>query len=138
VNQDWSEFYPDAEEEMPPGMLTPKGKHVCMTMYVNTDHAHNLLTRQSVTGIVLFINNTLVKWVSKCQKTVKTSMYESELVAARVAVEVAIEYRYMLRMIGVPIDGPPVLMLGNNQSVVLNTIVPSSILKKKHNSLAYH
>jgi hypothetical protein len=29
-------------------------------------------------------------------------------------------------------------MLGNNQSVVLNTIVPSSILKKKHNSLAYH
>jgi hypothetical protein len=40
-------------------------------------------------------------------------------------------------MLGVPIDGP-VLMLGDNQSVVLNTTVPSSILKKKHNAIAYH
>ena len=40
-------------------------------------------------------------------------------------------------MLGVPIDGP-VLMLGDNQSVVLNTTVPSSILKKKHNAVAYH
>ena len=29
-------------------------------------------------------------------------------------------------------------MLGDNMSVVLITSVPSSILKKKHNSIAYH
>jgi hypothetical protein len=28
-------------------------------------------------------------------------------------------------------------MLGDNMSVVLNTTVPSSILKKKHNAIAY-
>jgi hypothetical protein len=30
------------------------------------------------------------------------------------------------------------LMLGDNMSVVLNTTVPSSVLKKKHNAIAYH
>ena len=40
-------------------------------------------------------------------------------------------------MFGVPIDGPT-LMLGDNRSVVLNTTVPSSQLRKKHNAIAYH
>jgi hypothetical protein len=34
-------------------------------------------------------------------------------------------------------DGPT-LMLGENMSVVANTSVPSSVLKKKHNAIAYH
>jgi hypothetical protein len=42
----------------------------------------------------------------------------------------------MLRSLGVALDGP-VLMLGDNMSVVLNTTVPSSVLKKKHNAIAY-
>jgi hypothetical protein len=40
-------------------------------------------------------------------------------------------------MLRVPIDGPA-LLLGDNNSVVLNTSVPSSILKKKHHACAYH
>ena len=43
----------------------------------------------------------------------------------------------MLRSLGVDLDGPT-LMLGDNMSVVLNTSVPSSVLKKKHNAIAYH
>ena len=30
------------------------------------------------------------------------------------------------------------LLLGDNKSVVLNTTVPSSVLKKKHCALSYH
>jgi hypothetical protein len=37
----------------------------------------------------------------------------------------------------VALDGPA-LMLRNNLSVVLNTIVPSSVLKKKQYAIAYH
>jgi hypothetical protein len=37
----------------------------------------------------------------------------------------------------VALDGPA-LMLGDNMSVVLNTTVPSSVLKKKYNPIAYH
>jgi hypothetical protein len=32
----------------------------------------------------------------------------------------------------------PTLMLGNNISLVLNTSVSSSVLKKKHNAIAYY
>ena len=57
--------------------------------------------------------------------------------AARVATDLIIETRYMLRTIGARIDGPA-LMLGDNMSVVLNTSVPSSVLKKKHCAISYH
>ena len=40
-------------------------------------------------------------------------------------------------MLGVPLDGPT-LLLGDNNSVVLNMTVPSSPLKKKHNAIAWH
>ena len=78
-----------------------------------------------------------IKWYSKRQTTVETSSYGSELVAARIAIELVIELRYKLRMLGVPVDSPTQL-LGDNMSVVLNTTVPSSQLKKKHNAIAYH
>ena len=40
-------------------------------------------------------------------------------------------------MIGVPIEGPA-LLLGDNMSVILNTTVPSSVLKKKYLAIGYH
>jgi hypothetical protein len=58
-------------------------------------------------------------------------------VASRIATELILEIRYMLRSLGVALDGPA-LMIGDNMSLVLNTTVPSSILKKKHNAIAYH
>ena len=133
----WTEFYPDAEEKLVPNAPEPKGKKVRVTVYVDADHAHDQVTRRSVTGIILFLNNTPVRYISKRQKTVESSTYGSELVAARIATELIIEVRCMLRDLGVPIDGPT-QMFGDNLSVVLNTTVPSSVLKKKHNSIAYH
>ena len=108
-----------------------------LTIYVAADHAHDLLTRRSVTGILVFLNKTPIKWFSKMQKTVETSTYGSKLVAARIATKFAIEYRYALRILGVEIDGPT-QMFGDNNSVILNTTIPSSQLKKKHNAIAYH
>ena len=133
----WSESYPDAEEELPPNMPTKMGKPVRITCYVDADHAHDQQTRRSVTGIILLVNGTPIKWMSKRQKTVESSTYGLELVAARIAAEMVMEIRYVLRMLGVPVDRPA-LMLGDNQSVVLNTTMPSSALKKKHNAIAYH
>jgi hypothetical protein len=43
----------------------------------------------------------------------------------------------MLRSLGVDFDGPT-LMIGDNLSMVLNTSIPSSVLKKRHNAIAYH
>jgi hypothetical protein len=55
----------------------------------------------------------------------------------KVAAELVLEIRYMLRSLGVALDGPA-LILGENMSVVLTTTIPSSVLKKKHNVIAYH
>ena len=118
-------------------MQGPKGKTARTTCYVDADHAHDKVTRRSVTGALYLVNMMPVKWISKRQKTVETSTYGSEMVAGRMAVEGIMEIRYKLRMLGVPLEGHT-MMLGDNMSVVLNTTVPSSQLKKKHNACAYH
>jgi hypothetical protein len=84
--------------------------------------------------MVFFTN---CRWVSKRQKIVETSTYGSELVASRFGTELILEVRFMLRSLSVDLDGPT-LMLGDNMSVVLNTSVPTSVLKKKHNAIACH
>ena len=134
---DWEQFYPGLTEELPPDMPTPKGNPARITGYFDADHAGCLQTRRSVTGVIMFVNNTPIKWYSKRQNTVESSTYGSELVAGRIATELAIEMRYKLRMVGIPLQGSCVLF-GDNQSVVMNTTIPSSMLKKKHNAIAYH
>ena len=61
----WNEFYPDAQEEIPHDLIEPKGKSTRLTVYVDADHAHDLVTRRSVTGIIAMINNTPIRWVCK-------------------------------------------------------------------------
>jgi len=42
---DWSDFYPNDTDELPPHMPEPRGHPVDITCFVNADHAGNLLTR---------------------------------------------------------------------------------------------
>jgi hypothetical protein len=70
----WKDFYPDAEEKMPIDLFMSKGN-------VDADHAYDLVTRRSITVILMMLNNTPIRWVSKRQKTVETSTYGSELLA---------------------------------------------------------
>ena len=133
----WDQFYPDACEEVPPDLPTPLSPPVRITAYVDADHAHDVATRRSVTGVMIFLNNCPIRSICKRQMTVETSTYGSELVATKVAVEAIMELRYQLRMVGVPLEGPAMLY-GDNMSVVLSTTVPSSVLKKKMLALCYH
>ena len=66
------------------------------------------------------------------------STYGSEFIAMRIATEMIIALRNDLRMLGIPLEGPAHLFWCDNQSVVINSTVPSSMLKKKHNSISYH
>jgi hypothetical protein len=78
----WHQFYSDAEEEFPPDQPEPLGAKARISIYVDANHAHNMVSRRLVTGIILFVNKTLIKWISKRQKMVESSMYGSELVAS--------------------------------------------------------
>jgi hypothetical protein len=90
-----------------------------MTVYVDADHAHDLVTRRSITGILVMLNNTPIRWISKRQKTVETSIYGSEMLASRVATELILKIRYMLRSMEVALDGPALLSV-NNMSLVFD------------------
>ena len=101
----WGELYPNATEEIPYDMPTPKMKPVSITSIYDASHAPCLVTRRSVTGIALLINNMLLRCTSKRQNTVETSTYGAEMVAGRLAVEQVMDLCYKLRMLGVPIKG---------------------------------
>ena len=58
----------------------------------------------------------------------ESSTYGSELVAARIGVEMVIEVRYKLRMLGMGLEKTS-LMVGDNMSVILKTTIPSSMFK---------
>jgi hypothetical protein len=134
---DWSSFYQDLEEELPPKMPEPLGYPVNLYTFVDANHAGNLVTRRSHTGILLFVQNSPIIWLSRRQNTVETSTFGSEFVALRTARDLIIAMRYKLRMFGVPLDGPAQVFC-DNQGVVKNTSVPESVLTKKHNAINYH
>lgn len=110
---------------------------VQMNAFVDVNHAGNKLTRQSHTGIIIYLNCLPILWYSKAQSTTESSTFGSEFVAMRIMVELLESLRYKLRMMGIPTDGPANVFC-DNKSVVTNATVPTSTLKKKHNSIAYH
>lgn len=108
-----------------------------LNVFVDADHAGNRVTRRSHTGILIYLNSAPIQWYSKAQATVETSTFGSEFIAMRIAVEMIEAMRYKLYMFGIPIDGPANVFC-DNKSVVTNSTVPESTLKRKHNAIAYH
>ena len=105
--------------------------------YVDADHAGDCLTRRSRTGFLVYLNSAPVYWSSKKQGSCETSTFGSEFMAMKQCVEYLRGLRYKLRMMGIPVDLPS-FVFGDNQSVLYNTTLPDSTLKKKSLSIAYH
>ena len=106
-------------------------------VFVDANHVGNLVTRQTHTGILMYVQNSPILWLSQQQNTVETSTFGSEFVALRVARDLIVAMRYKLRMFGVPLEGPAQVFC-DNQGVVKNTSIPESVLSKKHNTINYH
>ena len=105
--------------------------------FVDADHAGDVVSRRSHTGIIVFANRAPIVWYSKHQNTVETSTFGSEFIDLRIATELIEGLRYKLRMLGVPLDGPT-NVFGDNQLVINNATIPESPLKKKHVAICYH
>ena len=135
---DWEKtIYGKVAEEIPNNIITPLGKPVIMTTYVDANLMHDVMDGKSVTGILHFFNKTPIEWYTKKQGSVQTATFGSEFVAARTATEQIIELRYVLRYLGVPIQGSTFLF-GDNQSVVGSSSIPHGRLHKRHVILSYH
>jgi hypothetical protein len=137
VQHDWQQYYPEAQEQLASDNPIPLGNSVQITMFVDASFATDPITCKSVTGILIFANGAPIDWVSKHQATVETSSYGAELTACRIGVEKVEALQHKLRQMGVPIDGPS-NMSCDNESAVTSCSNPASLLKKRHNQIAYH
>lgn len=138
--RDWSssEFgHVEGKEELPPKMPEPRGRGFIMRAKVDADHASDTVTRRSRTGFLAYLNSAPIYWWSKKQNSVESSSFGSEFTAMKQCCEYLRGLRYKLRMMGIPCEGPAYIY-GDNQSVLANTTIPDSTLKKKSQSIAYH
>jgi hypothetical protein len=107
---DWSEYYPNASEPVPPNMPEALG------------HA---------------VQKAPIIWYSKRQNTVESATFGSEFIALKTAIDQVDALRYKLRMFGIPLNGPTSIFC-DNEAVVKNAVYAESTLKRKHTSIAYH
>ena len=138
--RDWttSEFGHLVDQEVvPPNAPESRGFGFVMRAKVDADHATDSVTQRSRTGFVVYLNCALIYWLSKKQASIESSSFGSEFCAMKTCCEYLRGLRYKLRMMGIPIHGP-VYISGDNQSVLANTTIPESTLKKKSQSIAYH
>ena len=138
--KDWtsSEFgHIDGKEVLPHNMPQPRGLGFMLRAKVDADHATDTVSRRSRTGYLVFLNSSLVYWKSAKQTSVESSSFGSEFIAMKQCCEYLRGLRYKLRMMGIPVEGPAYIQ-GDNQSVLANTTIPDSTLKKKSQSIAYH
>ena len=137
IRRDWKEFYGEGKEAKPPGMPRPLGRELLIRAFVDADFAGDQLLRRSRTGFIIMANMAPVYWLSRKQSSVETSSFGSEFCALRQCCEYLRGLRYKVRMMGIPLENP-CFIYGDNQSVLWNTTVPDSTLRKKTSSVAYH
>lgn len=133
----FEDTYPEAAEEVDVDVPTPLIDEMEITTFVDSDHAHDRVTRRSITGILIMVGRTPVFFSSKRQGAIETSTYGAEFCAMRTAVEEVQAVRYMLRCLGVKVRSAT-LLCGDNMGVIQNSTIPDSLLKKKHVAIAYH
>eukprot|EP00978_Attheya_sp_CCMP212_P005282 scaffold11749_cov55-Attheya_sp.AAC.6 len=115
---DWSDtVYSTETPAAPINMPEALGNPVLISVFVDADHARNVVTRRSQTGILIYVNNAPIIWYTKKQNTVEAATYGSEFVAARIAVEMAEGLLYKLRMFGIAVE-LPIHIFCDNRSVV--------------------
>jgi hypothetical protein len=133
----FADFYPDASEEIDRKIPEPLIDELEITAFVDSDHAHDKVTRRSISGLLVLVGRTPVFFMSKRQGAIATSTYGAEFCAMRTAVEEVCSIRYMLRCLGVEVTYAS-LICGDNSAVISNCTLSDSLLKKKHVAIAYH
>jgi hypothetical protein len=103
---EWTEFYGNVEEAIPPDMPPSLGKDVDLRMMVDSDHAGEKRTQCSCTGFIIFCNLAPIIWLSKQQATIETSAFGAEFVAMKHGIKTLRGLRYKICMMGIPFLDP--------------------------------
>ena len=72
-----------SKEELPANMPGERGIEFYMIIYVDSDHAGNMVTRRSRTRFLIFPNSAPIFWWSKKQNILETRSFGAELIAMK-------------------------------------------------------
>lgn len=95
------------------------------------------MTQRSRTVFMIFLNSVLIDVYSKKQGSCKTSSFGLEFITLKSCYEYICGLQYKLQMMGILVE-LLTYVFGDNQSVLVNSSKPHSMLKKKLLSIAYH
>ena len=124
------EQYPNAKEQKDAKLPTPLFDKLAVNAYFDSDHAHDKVSRRSITGMIIFVGRTPVFELVRRHDAIETLTYSVEFMAMKTAIEEVMSVRYVLRCLGVKVTRPTSI-LGDNRSVIMNATIPSLSLKKK-------
>ncbi len=91
-----TEQYAYAREELDHMFPRALGKEMDISIFFDSDHAHDKKTGRSILGVIVMVGSTPIIWKSNRQGAVQTSTYGAEFSAMRLATEETITIRYML------------------------------------------
>ena len=77
----WNKIYPEVYRALPGKVVEPLRKTVRIRVYVDTNHAGNLVNRRSHSGIMIYLNNTPILWFCKRQNAGESFSFCSKYVA---------------------------------------------------------
>ena len=118
-------------------MPQPCGQGFKIHAKANANHASDMVTQRSCTGFLVFLNCSLIYWLSKKQMSMESSSFRSEFVAMKQLCEYLQGLCYKLQMMGIPVNGCCYIH-ADNKLVLANSTIPDLTLKKKSQSIAYH
>ena len=134
---DWTHYYDSQEEIDWKGPESNGLKSLETTIYFDSNHAHDEVTRRSVTGVLIYVGSCPIFAISKRQGSIATSTYSAEICAARVGTEEAVNICCMLRALGVPCKVPTKL-IGDNMGSLISVKNPGTPCKRKTTEISYH
>ena len=79
---DWADFY-DSTEVIPTDRPEERGESIQTTCFVDSDHAGDLVSRRSRTGVIVFCNRAPIIFYSKKQGSIEGSSFGSEFSAMK-------------------------------------------------------
>jgi hypothetical protein len=121
--------------------IAPKGNFRngiwTMKMYTDSDWATNKNDRKSISGFVLYFQDTPILWKSQSQKTVALSSTEAEYYATSEATKEIKFIIQVLESLGIEVQKPIILHL-DNVGAIFVAETPSATKQTRHIDARYH
>ena len=94
--QEIGALYPDATNELDANLPTPLVEEISITVFFDSDHRHDKVTRRSIKVLITFLGRTPAFYLSKQQRAIEMSTYGAKFCAMKTGAEETIAIRYMM------------------------------------------